>query len=315
MANRKKLTEAQVVGTSLLVSLSDILLNLIVAIFSGSAVMLSQSLQGLSDLTTAGFLFLGIKRSHNQADSKHPFGYGRELFFWSLMAAVVMFIGTGGLSLYFGYQQIVRPNAVEHLPVALAVLVFGLYGNSFSLSRSVRRIRESGTRITGLRSFFGVGLIETKTTLFVDFMGTLGAVFGLLSLGLYYLTDNAVFDGIGAVAIGLLTMLGAIVIMIDIKELITGRTVSPEIAGNIRRAAMKVAGVRDVLDLRTVYVGSTNLLVILEVHLEDEFTTDDIERILDKIKVSVQHDIPEARHIQIEVETPDSEITVTKAAD
>jgi divalent metal cation (Fe/Co/Zn/Cd) transporter len=103
--------------------------------------------------------------------------------------------------------------------------------------------------------------------------------------------------------------------MLDLKSLITGRAVSTEIAADIRRTAMAVPGVRDVLDLRALYIGSTSLLVILEVHLDDDFTTGDIERILDEIKARVVKDIPEATHVQVEVETPDSEISVLKATD
>ena len=92
MAN---LSDVRVVATSALVSVSDVVLNLAVALLTGSVVMLSQALQGLSDLVTSGMLYIGVKRSAREADERFQFGYGRELFFWVLIASIIMFVGTG----------------------------------------------------------------------------------------------------------------------------------------------------------------------------------------------------------------------------
>ncbi len=302
------LADTRVVGTSLIVSMSDVLFNFVVAMLSGSTVMLSQALQGLSDVTTAGFLYLGVEHARRTPDASHPFGYGRELFFWVLIAAFFMFIGTGGLSVYFGYQQIMRPGPIEQVGLALGMLCFGLATNVYALSRSVIRLSQNSGGASGWRRFTRSGMIETKTTFLVDTMGSAAALFGIIALGIFVVTGDVRFDGIGALVIGLSTMVAAIFIMREVKELITGRSVPPEVAEQIRLSALSITGVNNVLDLRTMHLGSTKLLVILEVHLQDNLDTNEIEQIMDAVKAAVRRAVPNAHRVQVEVETPDDEL-------
>ena len=124
-----KVSDVRVVLTSFVVSIFDVALNLLVALVTGSTVMLSQALQGLSDLITGGILFMGVKRSKRQSDNKFQFGYGREIFFWVLIAGIVMFGGTGLVSVLLGYNQIVKPEEIENIWLAIAMLVVGFSTN------------------------------------------------------------------------------------------------------------------------------------------------------------------------------------------
>lgn len=303
------LSDVRVVTTSALVSVSDVVLNLIVALLTGSTVMLSQALQGLSDLVTSGLLFVGVKRSGRIADAQFQFGYGREIFFWVLIASIIMFAGTGTMSLYFGYQQILYPSPVEHVWIAFAMLAFGLATNGYAFSLSLTRLREQGeSDVHWWRSLVNSSLIETKATFAIDFLGTSAAVLGLVALVVYQLTGLAQFDGVGSVLIGLTMMIAAVMLMRDIHDLIVGRGVDARTLTALKREALAVDGVNAVLDLLTMYVGSSKLFVVMELHLRDNFTTDEIEHIIDEVKRRVRAKIPLVHHIQIEVETPDDEI-------
>lgn len=306
MAN---LSDVRVVATSALVSVSDVVLNLIVAILTGSTVMLSQALQGLSDLVTGGLLFVGVKRSKRKADARFQFGYGREIFFWVLIASIIMFVGTGAMSVYFGYQQIIYPSPVEHVWLAFAMLAFGLCTNGYAFSLSLGRIRQQGEEQNEhwWKYLVNSSLIETKATFAIDFLGTSAAIFGLASLGIYQLTDLAQFDGIGSVMIGLTMMIAAVMLMRDIHDLVVGRGVDTNTLQALKKEALAVKGVNEVLDLLTMYVGSSKLFVVMELHLQDNFTTDEVERIIDDVKHRIHKNIPLVHHIQIEVETPDDE--------
>lgn len=308
------LSDVRVVATSALVSVSDVVLNLIVALLTGSTIMLSQALQGLSDLVTGGLLFVGVKRSKRQADARFQFGYGREIFFWVLIASIIMFAGTGAMSLYFGYQQILYPSAVEHVWVAFAMLVFGLCTNGYAFSLSLGRLRQQGEEQGEhwWRYLVNSSLIETKATFAIDFLGTSAAVVGLAALGIYQLTGLAQFDGVGSIVIGLTMMIAAVMLVRDIHDLIVGRGVNAKTLAALRREALAVKGVNAVLDLLTMYVGSSKLFVVMELHLADDFTTDEIERIIDTVKRRIHKKIPLVHHIQIEVETPDDEISAKK---
>lgn len=299
-----KITDSRVVSTSVLVSISDVLLNILVAFFTGSTVMLAQAFQGMSDLITGAVLFFGVRISKREADSSHQFGYGREVFFWVLIAGILMFIGTGGLSVLFGVQQVIDPDEVVNLPIAFLMLIFGLSTNFYSFRLSVRRLQEMGGGKWWHELRYS-SIVETKATLLIDFLGTIAAAIGIVALGTFVLTGDARFDGVGGIAIGLSMMIGAVMLMRDVRGLIVGRSVEPRIAEDIVKAAQSVPDVQAVLDLRTMYLGSAKLLVIVEVHIKDDLDTDKIEEITDVVKATIRQEVPLVHRVQVEVETPE----------
>lgn len=302
---KQKLTDKKVVTTSTLVSISDVTFNFIISLVTGSTVMLSQALQGLSDVITGLILYIGVRRAQKQPDYKYQFGYGRELFFWVLVAGIIMFFGTGSASVYFGYQQFTNPSQIEHVSLAFGMLIFGFITNGYALSLSIARIRQQGVSKKWWSQLLRSSIVETKATFIIDCLGVISTIFGFGALLMFIATNNPQFDGIGSMIIGL-TMMGAAVILIkDVRDLIVGKSVDPETADRIKRVTHHISGVNEVLDLRTMYLGSAQLFVILEVHIEDGHTTDTIEKIIDEIKAKVQKEIPLVEHIQVEVETPE----------
>jgi len=303
----KRVSDVQVVSTSLWVSVSDVILNLLVAFLTGSTVLLAQALQGMSDLITGGLLLLGVKRSKRAADVEYQFGYGREIFFWVLMAGLLMFLGTGGLSLYFGYQQFVHPGDIKNVFLAIGMLTIGLLSNGYAFSLSVKRLRQTHKGAKWWRSLRRSSVIETKATLLVDLLGTTAAALGFVTIAIFIATGNEWIDGLGSMLIGLMMMVASVILIWDVRDLIVGRAVNPRTAQEIVAAALSVEGVNNVLDLRTMYLGSGQLLVIIELHIHDGLDTDMIEKITDQVKRLVHENVPEAHHVQVEIETPESE--------
>ena len=303
----KTISDLRVVATSALVSVSDVALNMTVAVITGSTVMMSQALQGFSDLVTGGILFFGVRRSKREADRKFQFGYGREVFFWVLIAGIIMFVGTGAASVFVGYEQFIRPSSIEDIWVALGMLIIGFSTNFYSFRLSLQRMKQRGRRHGHgvMRHFLSSSIVETKATFIIDFLGTTSAVIGFIALFVTVLTGNERFDGVGSILIGLSMMISAFLLMRDVRDLIIGRAVDASTSNEIIAAAKSVNGVNDVLDLRTMYLGSERLLVILEVHIEDDHSTDEIERITDHIKETVSRNVPIIEHIQVEIETPE----------
>jgi divalent metal cation (Fe/Co/Zn/Cd) transporter len=159
------------------------------------------------------------------------------------------------------------------------------------------------------RVFRSSPLIETKATFIVDFLGTVSAVFGLVALTAYQVTGYVQFDGIGSVLVGLTMMIASVVLVLDVRDLIVGKSVPDEITRKIRSTTLKHREVEEILDLRTLYLGSEKILILLEVHLNENLRTNEIEHLLDSIRISIKNEIPQAYHLQIEVETPDNELT------
>lgn len=301
------ISDLKVVATSIVVSISDVTLNLVVAIFTGSTVMMSQALQGLSDLITGGMLYIGVRRSKRRPNSKYQFGYGREIFFWVLMAGIIMFVGTGAASVYLGYQQFIHPSPIENIGIAFAMLLFGFATNSYAFLLSAKRIQEQNHGNSWWKHLISSSIVETKATFTIDFLGTTAAVLGFIAMLVYAATGNAQFDGLGSIIIGLTMMAASLVLINDIRNLIVGKSVDKEISHKITAAAESIDEIHEVLDLRTMYLGSAKLLVILEVHVKDGLETDEIELITDKVKSVVKSEVPLVHHIQVEVETPDDQ--------
>lgn len=271
--------------------------------------MLAQAFQGSSDLITGAVLFYGVHASRRKADVMHPFGYGREVFFWVLIAGILMFVGTGGLSVIFGVQQILDPEPVVNVWAAFIMLLFGMSTNFYSFYLSVRRVRQSGNGRWWHELRYS-SIVETKATLLIDLLGTVAAVLGFVALGIFVITGDARFDGAGGVAIGVSMMIGAVLLMRDVRSLIVGRAVDPQVSEKIMQITQSVPKVQAVLDLRTMYLGSAKLLVIVEVHLNDDLDTDKIEEITDIIKETIRKEVPLVHRVQVEVETPETSMNM-----
>lgn len=295
---------SRVVITSFLVDFLDVLSSFIVTILSGSVVMLAQVLEGLADLAASGFLLIGLIRSRRPSNRKHPFGYGLELYFWTMLAALVILGVTSTLSIYFGWRRLFNPTPITHLYLAFAILILTCFTNGYALSLSIKRLLNGRSILRVGEIFARSSKIETKTTFVLDLTGTLASVFGLLALVFYKKTGDLVFDGLGAIAIGgLLAVFGA-VLVITVRELMIGQSASEEVEGRIRKATMIQPEVKNVLDLKTLHIGPEKLLVNAEVNLNSNLTTKEIEQIVDRIKEDIKKEVPQVKHIQVEIETP-----------
>ncbi len=304
MSKPPGISARRVVWTSFIVDFTDLILNLVVAVLSGSVVILSQALQGGADLLTSGLLVIGVRQARRRSNRDYNFGYGRELFFWILMGGVSMVTITATFSVYFGLQRIFRPQTISHLPLAYTVLVIGLITNLYALSVSLRRIHGNKFGHAFWERVATSAHIETKATLILDVMGAVSSIFGMLSLAIYQATGNWRFDGVGAILVGIFTAVLAVMLISEVKDLLVGRSAAPEVEAQIRAIVTEVVGVRRLLDLRTMYLGSERILVNLEVHLDQALRTAEIEQLMDEIKNKVKQKVPAVHHIQIELETP-----------
>lgn len=300
-----KITPERVVMVSFIVDVSDIIFNLLVAWLSGSVIILSQTLEGVADLLASGLLLVGIKKSKRPSDRRHPYGYGRELYFWTFLAALATFVVTAGTSFYLGLERFMNPQPISNLYLTIIALEIAIITNGYSMSLSFRRLIGKRPREKIIDAFMHSALIETKTTFVLDLMGTVASVLGLAAIYIYKVTGDYRFDGLGAMAIGITLAVLAFFVLRSAKELLVGQAASPEVEEKIVKAVTSFENIRKVLDLRTLHLGPNNLLVNIEVHLADKLTTDEIEALIDKVEKGIKKEVPTATSIQIELETPD----------
>ncbi len=299
----ERISAKRVIFTSFLVDILDILLNLIVAVVSGSIVMAAEVLEGVADLTSSGFLLVGYYRSGRLEDKSHPFGYGRELYFWTLLAALVMFGITATFSIYLGWLRFLEPRMLTNLNAAFFVLTLTLGTNGYAFWLSFRRLKGKRGVSDIVKIFLRSSLIETKTTFILDLMGSSASFLGLVFLVAYQITGDKRFDGLGAIFIGLVLGIFSYFLILGIRDLLIGKSAPEEVEALIRRAALSIPEVKNVSDLKTLHIGSGKLFVNLDVRLQNNLTTREIEKLIDKIKDSIKEKVPTANHIQIELET------------
>lgn len=299
----QKVTTQKVILTSFTVDLLDIILNFAVAALSGSVIIFTEVLEGISDLFSSGFLMVGFYRSLQKEDNLHPFGYGSEIYFWSLLSALVMFGLTSSLSFYFGLQRFMHPQKVTDISLALVVLLIAVLTNGYAFTLSLIRLLRRRPAKHIARIFFKSSLVETKTTFTLDLMGTCSAVLGTIALGIYYFTGDERFDGLGAMIIGVVLAIFAFFLILGIRELLIGKSASKETEDKIRNAALEIDQVEDVLDIKTMHLGTEKLLVNLYVHMKSKLATRELEQLIDKIEDSVRKEVPSAKYVQVELES------------
>lgn len=298
-----RITSKKVILTSFTVDIIDIILNFTVAILSGSVIMLTEVLEGISDLVSSSFLIIGFYRSSQKEDNIHPFGYGTEIYFWSLLAALVMFGLTSSLSFYFGFQRVLDPKPISNIGITLVVLIIATITNGYAFILSLLRLLRRRPIKHIVRIFFRSSLVETKTTFTLDLMGSSSAILGTIALWVYLVTGDERFDGIGAMLIGIVLAVMAFFLILGIRDLLIGKSASKETEDKIINAALLIDEVEDVLDIKTMHLGTDKLLVNLYVHMESKLATRELEQLVDKIEDSVRKEVPSAKYVQVELES------------
>lgn len=300
----KRISAQKVILTSFFVDLLDIVLSFGLAIITGSVIMISETLEAFADLTASGFLLIGDRRSLKKEDRSHPFGYGREIYFWTLLSALLMFGVTSSFSFYLGFQRFLHPQPINNINLALVVLLITFFTNGYAFVLSVKRLLRNRQFKRIIKIFFRSSLVETKTTFTLDLMGTSASLLGMLALLTYSLTGDIRLDGLGSMIIGATLAVFSIFLLLGIRDLLIGKSASPEVEERIKKLALEIPEVEEVLDLKTLHVGPEKLLVNLDVHMENELSTDELERIIDEIKANVRKEVPSVKYLQVELDTP-----------
>lgn len=299
---KSPITISRVVLVSFLVDITDVLVSVTIAIITGSITMFAQSLQGITDVLSSGFLYIGNKNSKKLPNKMHPYGFGRETYFWALMSGIVTIIFTATLSVFFGYKRFIEPEVVEHINWAFFALILSVFTNGYSAIISLKRLMHGKKKNKFIETFLNTPLIEVKTSFVLDSMGTVASIFGLLALSIYQITGNLRFDGLGAILTGVSLAVFSSFIIVGAKDLIIGRSASEETIEKIRNNVLSYESVNEILGLRTLIIGSNKLLVDLEINVKKDLTAIEIEHLIDKIENKIRNNLERSVSIQIELE-------------
>ncbi len=267
---------------------------------TGAASMLAEAVHSGADTTNQGLLFLGGARARKTATTEHPFGYGRERYFWAFVVALVIFMLGSLFALFEGIEKLREPHELESAGVAVAILLVAMACEGFSLRTAIKESTHTKGE-EGWWSFIRHSKTpELPVVLLEDFGALIGLVLALLGLALAEITGNPRFDAIGSIAIGILLGVIAITLVVEMKSLLIGEAASPATVAKIRQAMESSDKVDRVIHLRTQHLGPEELLVGAKLAFATTLDLRGLAAAIDETEVLVRAAVPEARMIYIE---------------
>lgn len=268
-------------------------------LITGASSMLAEAVHSLADTSNQGLLLLGGKRAKRAATSEHPFGYGRDRYFYSFVVALLLFTLGSVFALYEGIHKLESHEELTSPIVAVVILVVGLGLEGYSFRTAIhesRPLKGSGTWWQFIRQSKQP---ELPVVLLEDFGALIGLVLALMGVGLSWATGNSIFDAFGTIAIGLLLGVIAIILIIEMKSLLIGEGVTPPVLAKIT-AALEQDPVERVIHIRTQYIGPEELLIAAKIALTPGLAVEDVARGIDQAEARVREAVPEARLMYLE---------------
>lgn len=266
---------------------------------TGASSMLAEAVHSVADTSNQGLLLLGQRTSRREATAEHPFGFGRDRYFYSFIVALMLFTLGSAFAIYEGIHKLRHPEPLTTPIVAVIILVvaIGLEGYSFRTA-----IAESN-KIKGKVTWWGFirqsRTPELPVVLLEDAGALLGLVFALFGVGLTVITGDPLWDGVGTLMIGTLLGVIAVILIVEMKSLLIGEGATPTELAAITGAL--VAGrVQRLIHIRTQYMGPEELLVAAKIALEPGLPLSEVAAEIDGAEARVRAAVPTARLIYLE---------------
>ncbi|MEU4190515.1 cation diffusion facilitator family transporter [Kribbella sp. NPDC026611] len=285
-------------GANLAIALAKIVAGLL----SGSTALLAEAAHSVADTMNQAFLLTALHRSRKPADARHPFGYGMERYFWSMLAAVGILVLGAGFSITEGLRSILAPQPITALPVTYGVLVISFLFEGTSWLRAIVQLRrEAREHGVPLRQHLRTAEPAVKTVAFEDTAALIGLLIAAIGVTLAVVTGEHVFDGAASIAIGVLLIVVAFTLGRDNKAMLIGRALPDDTQREIRAIIAGTPGIDEVLDLLSLQLAPDQVLVVASVDLDDSETTGAaVEQLAEKIDAEVRRDHPTIRHLYLD---------------
>src|SRR5215213_293469 len=284
--------------------------NLLIAVtkfvasaLTGSSAMLSEGIHSVVDCGNGLLMLYGVYRSAKPPDEEHPFGYGREIYFWSLIVAISIFAVGGGVSVYEGITHIRHPVAIEKPLWNYAVLGISFVFESISWYYGWQAFRNTRKGRTILKTIHVSKDPTTFTVLLEDSTALLGLIIAFLGVFFGHYFNFPFFDGIASVCIGLLLCLVALFLGYETKGLLIGEAVDTETLRGIRRIAESEPKVEKVLKALTIYFGAKEVLLTLELQFASDINATELRIAIRRIERDVKKKHPEITRVYYEAES------------
>jgi cation diffusion facilitator family transporter len=276
--------------------------KVVAGVLTASSALLAEAAHSAADTLNQAFLLASIRRGRRPADRRHPFGYGQERYFWSLLAAFGIFVAGAGFSVFEGVLAITRPHPGHDALIGYLVLVVAGLAEGTSFARALWQVRrQAAARNLGLLSHLRSSTDTTvKAALFEDSTAMVGLVLAAAGLGLRQLTGSELWDGAASIAIGGLLVAVAIRLGLDSRELLIGQAADPREQAVIRDEIEQMTGVDGLLELLTMQIGPEHLIVAARVAFSDEIGADAVEELSERIDQRLSRRLSATPHVFID---------------
>ncbi len=273
------------------------------AALTGASAMFAEGVHSLVDTGNQALLLLGTRRARRPPDARHPFGYGKELYFWSFVVAILLFSIGAGVSFWEGAKKLSDPHPVENPLVAFAVLLIAMGFEGYAFRAA---LREANAR-RGRQGLFA-WVRDSKdsalfTILFEDAGALLGLVVAFVLLGAAVLFDMPELDAWASIAIGGLLAIAAVILAVETKGLLVGEAADPEVAAFLRRTAEaddRILGVNEAL---TLHFGPEDVLATLSLDFRDGIDSREVEAAVSALEKRIKEGRPQIRRVFIEAQS------------
>lgn len=236
--------------------------KLVAAIFTGSGAMLAEAVHSLADCGNQGLLLLGMRQAGRPPSSEYPLGWGRALYFWSFLVAMLLFSVGGMFSLYEGIHKLTHHEPLKWPWLAVGVLVFGIIAESVSMHGCMKEVNKARGDRSIWRWFRQTRASELLVIFGEDLAALIGLAFALLAILLTMATGNLLFDAIGTIAIGVLLIAVAVAVAIEVKALLIGQGVEPQRRDQMLAFLNARPEIAQVYNLLTLQMGNDVMVAV-----------------------------------------------------
>ncbi len=270
-------------------------------LLTASASMLAESIHSVADTANQGLLLLGGRKAQRAATPQHPFGYGRERYFWSFVVAVMLFLLGGLFATYEGIEKIRHPHELESPEIAIGILLFSIVAEAFSFRTAIAEaLKVKSPDIGWWRFIRRSKQPELPVVLLEDLGALVGLTLALAAVTTSLVTDDAMWDGIGTLCIGILLLIIATILAVEMKSLLLGESASDQDVQRITAAIEIEPSVTRLLHMRTQHIGPDELLVAAKIELVDGLSMVEVTEAVNRVETSVRRAVPAARIMYLE---------------
>jgi cation diffusion facilitator family transporter len=267
---------------------------------TGSSSMLAEAVHSVADTSNQGLLLLGGKRAQRAATAEHPFGYGRDRYFYAFVVALLLFSLGSIFAIYEGVHKLESEEPLTSPIVAVIILLVAIGLESFSFRTAIVESRPLKGDSTWWQFIRQAKAPELPVVLLEDLGALVGLILAFLGVGLTVLTGNPVWDALGTIAIGVLLGIIAVILIVEMKSLLIGEGASEPVLGRIVSRLESCDPVERVIHIRTQYLGPDELLVAAKIALVPMMRIEEVARAIDDAEQRVRDAVPEARLIYLE---------------